>query len=357
MFPFALRSSSPASSETADPAERRAGSTTSEFLPRTARRRRDGSRNSRAHRAICRAARVGGGEILLVEAAALFDLVASELHRDPWFTAQGPAADPRAMEAASVGAHHPPVQLPERASMGEMIETLWRLPRDIVSDGLRRALTALATQVPMTIHEYPTGTECWTWIVPEKWTCHEAYLETLDGRRLFSYADHPLHVVSVFAALRGRGVAAQELLAHLHVHQQRARRGPVHLQVLRARLGTLLQPQPARRLDRRSLPRRDPHQLQLRHAARSARSSSRAGPRSASCSAPTSAIPRMANDDLSGVVVGIEVMRRAARSARDLRYTYRLLIVPETIGSVAWLSQHEDLIPRSREACSWRCSA
>jgi aminopeptidase-like protein len=55
----------------------------------------------------------------------------------------------------------------------------------------------------------------------------------------------------------------------------------------------------------------------------------------------------MVNDDLSGVVVGVEVARRLLRR-RDLHYTYRLLILPETIGSVAWLSHNEALIPRMR---------
>ena len=54
--------------------------------------------------------------------------------------------------------------------------------------------------------------------------------------------------------------------------------------------------------------------------------------------------PAMANDDLSGVVVGVEVMRRLMQR-RSLRYTYRFLVVPETIGSVAYLSQNEGLIP------------
>ena len=57
----------------------------------------------------------------------------------------------------------------------------------------------------MTIHEYPSGEPCWTWRVPEKWTCHEAYLETLDGNRLLDYADHPLHVAILLAAFRRRG--------------------------------------------------------------------------------------------------------------------------------------------------------
>jgi aminopeptidase-like protein len=58
--------------------------------------------------------------------------------------------------------------------------------------------------------------------------------------------------------------------------------------------------------------------------------------------------PAMVNDDLSGVVVGLDVLRELA-SIASLRkkpyYTYRLLILPETIGSVAYLSHNEDLIP------------
>jgi RimJ/RimL family protein N-acetyltransferase len=55
----------------------------------------------------------------------------------------------------------------------------------------------------------------------------------------------------------------------------------------------------------------------------------------------------MYNDDLSGVVVGVNVIR-ALLKRTDLRYTYRFLIVPETIGSLAFLSHHEQLIPNMR---------
>jgi aminopeptidase-like protein len=55
--------------------------------------------------------------------------------------------------------------------------------------------------------------------------------------------------------------------------------------------------------------------------------------------------PAMVNDDLTGVVVGIDVARRLLLRHTRPHYTYRLLVLPETIGSVAYLSHNEALIP------------
>jgi aminopeptidase-like protein len=54
----------------------------------------------------------------------------------------------------------------------------------------------------------------------------------------------------------------------------------------------------------------------------------------------------MVNDDLTGVVVGLEAARRLLERPHRPHYTYRLLILPETIGSVAYLSHNESLIPQ-----------
>src|SRR5512137_2089164 len=93
----------------------------------------------------------------------------------------------------------------DMSTMIELIDELWYLKRDLVSDGYDRALYRLAQELDgqMIIHEYPTGEPCWTWRVPEKWTSHEAYLETLDGRRLLDAVNHPLHVVSYSLPFEG----------------------------------------------------------------------------------------------------------------------------------------------------------
>ena len=49
--------------------------------------------------------------------------------------------------------------------MLELIEELWYLKRDIISDGFDRALYRLAEELSgeMKIHKYPSGELCWTW--------------------------------------------------------------------------------------------------------------------------------------------------------------------------------------------------
>jgi aminopeptidase-like protein/aminoglycoside N3'-acetyltransferase len=307
----------------------------------------DGSKVERQARETnrCRVARVGQGEVAAIGCRDLFDLTKALLARDRWSTARGPAGDPVALERARVGARSFDVQLAPDSSMKSMVDALWQLPRDLVSDGYDAALRALADVLPMTVHEYPSGTECWTWIVPEKWTCQEAYLETMDGRRLFSYADHPLHVVSYSLPFEGT-VSREELFRHLHVHPKEPEAIPFIFKYYDRNWGLCC----SRNL-KESLT-----QEQYRVVIRTSFSYStlKVGEIVASGESEESIYlnshlchPAMFNDDMSGVVVGMDVMRRLLARPRR-RYTYRYLIVPETIGGVAYLAHNETLIPKMK---------
>ena len=307
----------------------------------------DGTRVERTARAEgrCRVSTVGLIEVVSVDCRSFYELVEREIARDPWVTARGPAGDPLELESSRSGStkRDTSIQLPQNASMEELISALWRLPRDIVSDGYDAALSALSTQAPITIHEYATGTECWTWLVPEKWTCQEAWLETLDGRRLFSYADNPLHVVS-YSLPVDREVSREELFEHLHVHQGLADAVPFVFKYYERDWGLCCS-----RTFRESL-RDDRYRVVIR--SEFGYGTLKVGevivPGKSSESFVLCAHlchPAMVNDDLSGVVVGLKVMQELL-TRKELRYTYRFLILPEIIGSAAYLSHHEELIPK-----------
>jgi len=235
-------------------------------------------------------------------------------------------------------------------TMLDLIRELWFLKRDIVSDDFDRALYRLADEVPMTIHEYPTGEPCWTWHVPEKWTCHEAHLETLDGRRLLDYAEHPLHAVSYSLPFEGV-VSREELLRHLHVHPRQPDAIPFVFKYYERDWGLCaaqslrdtLSDESYRVVIRSSF---EPGTLKVGEMVIEGESEETFVIVAHLCH------PAMVNDDLSGVVVALEVARalgagrEGGSSGLPQHYTYRFLILPETIGSVAYLSHHEHLIPK-----------
>jgi len=227
-------------------------------------------------------------------------------------------------------------------SMLDLIHELWFMKRDIVSDGFDQALYRLAEEVPMQIHTYPTGEPCWTWRVPEKWTCQEAYLETLDGERLLDYADHPLHVVSYSLPFEGE-VSREELFHHLHVHPRLPEAIPFVFKYYERDWG-LCATQSLRdslRNDRYRVTIRtrfEPGLLKVGEVVIPGQSEQTFVLVAHLCH------PAMVNDDLTGVVVALGIAQ-ALLAAPQPFYTYRVLILPETIGSVAFLSHHEHLIP------------
>lgn len=228
-------------------------------------------------------------------------------------------------------------------SMIELINELWFLKRDLVSEGFDQALFRLAQEIPtMKIHQYASGQQVWTWRVPEKWSCNEAFLETLGGRRLLDYKEHPLHVVSYSLPFEGV-VSRQELLDHLHVHPRLPEAIPFVFKYYDRDWG-LCASQALRdhlvdeqyRVVIRS--RFEEGYLKVGEVIIPGKSEETFMLVAHLCH------PAMVNDDLTGVVVGLDVANRLLAGPQPY-YTYRLLILPETIGSVAYLSSHEQLIP------------
>ncbi|MRR08082.1 MAG: DUF4910 domain-containing protein, partial [Deltaproteobacteria bacterium] len=288
---------------------------------------------------------LGRSEIVCMGAREYFDFGFEELKKDPWFTAVGPACDAHTiveMEDKRVERRTYTVDLPPGASMAEMIDAVWRLPRDIISDGYDAALNALSGQISMNIHEYYTGTPCWTWLVPEKWTCRKATLKGPDGTTLFSYADNPLHVASYSQPFSG-AVSRDELLDHLSTHQVIPDAVPFKYNYYNRRWDLCC--------SRDLKESMEDGMYEVEIDADFSFGSLKVGEvvipgELEDCIVLCAHLchPAMVNDGLSGVVAGIEIMRRL-REMKGLRYTYRLLILPETIGSLAYLSHHEHLIP------------
>ncbi|MEW5976526.1 MAG: DUF4910 domain-containing protein [Acidobacteriota bacterium] len=224
-----------------------------------------------------------------------------------------------------------------------LLQKLGPLRRDIVSDGFDQALKLLGQDFPLKVHEYATGTPCWTWRVPAKWSCDEAFVETLAGERLIDQTWHPLQIASYSIAL-DQILTRDELSTHLHTHPHLPAHVPFIFHYYQKDWGFGCGHQVRDNLTQgryrvviRS--RFEPGYLKVGELVLEGDTED--------CFVLCGHLchPGQVNDGLSGVVTGLAVMEELARLPRR-RYTYRLLILPETIGSVAWLSHNESLIPR-----------
>lgn len=228
--------------------------------------------------------------------------------------------------------------------MKDLIEELYLTNRGFVTDDYRACLDHIDEhELSLTYHEFPSGKEIWdSWVIPQKWTVNHAFIEA-DGEQILSFEDHPLHLISYSDAFEGR-VSRGELIEHIHTHPENPEAIPWHFrlnyQPWNSEWGFCASQQFVDALDREEyyvsidtafeddamtvaehhLPgKREETIILMAHLDHTG----------------------MANDDLSGVAVGTEIMRRL-RERSERRYSYKFLIVQEMIGSAAYLEKYAD---------------
>lgn len=157
-------------------------------------------------------ATVGRGYVGGVRARRMLALIERTLPSRPWLLTRADRAptEPTLVRAPETA---PPALAPDATPL-EIVAALDPLERDLVSDGIDAALAALGRVLPLTVRRFITGTHVADWIVPERWTCGIARLARIDGRVVFEGRDR---VAAYSLARRESKVARAELLARLYV--------------------------------------------------------------------------------------------------------------------------------------------
>ncbi len=227
--------------------------------------------------------------------------------------------------------------------MKEIIEDLYLLNRSLVSDDYDRALAYIADVVDMQIHEYPSGTQCWTWQIPQKWTVNEAWVEA-DGERIIDFEDHPLHLWTGSLPV-DEVVSREELEEHLAYNTEHPRAIPYRFNFYELTWGFSLSYEQYQGLDA------DEYRVYI--DTEYTDGTLKVGDATVEGESDEVVVlmghldhPGQANDGLSGVAVGTELIKWLRE--RDPYYTYKLLVLPETIGSIAYFSHNMDLVPHCR---------
>jgi aminopeptidase-like protein len=228
--------------------------------------------------------------------------------------------------------------------MMALLAEIGPLPRTLACRATDTAYDLLKAVIPEgEVEGYPSGTAAWSWTIPERWELIRAVVK--DGERVvLDSNDNHLHCLNYSEPFKGR-VTREELLAHLHSYPARPNAIPFMFSFYDRKWALCLQHERVEQLTADFYDvdidcRREDGEFRVMSAYLPGESASEFLICANICH------PGQVNDSLTGLAVGADIFRRlAARPSR--KYSYRFLVVPETIGSIAYMSRHPEVMQRS----------
>ena len=221
--------------------------------------------------------------------------------------------------------------------MYALAERLFPICRSITGNGLRETLRILQQEIPLTLHEVPTGTPVFDWVVPREWNIRDAYIKNSRGEKVVDFQQNNLHVLNYSMPINTR-MRLEELRPHLFTLPDMPDWIPHRTSYFNDNWGFCIA---HRQLE--ALPD-DDYEVVIDSSLETG--SLTYGEFTIPGESDEQILlfahcchPSLANDNLSGIAVVVELAR--ILSASSPRFTYRCVFAPAAIGCVTWLSQNQ----------------
>ncbi len=235
--------------------------------------------------------------------------------------------------------------------MHGFIRELYPTCRSITGEGLRTTLKRISREIPLEIHEVPTGTPVFDWTVPREWNIRDAWIKNARGERVVDFGKSNLHVVQYSVPVERR-LSLDELKPHLHTLPDHPDWVPYRTSYYKETWGFCL--------SQRQLDALEPGEYEIKIDSTLADGSLSNGEHFLrgrtseevllSCHA---CHPSLANDNLSGIALLTKLAMILAGA--PLKYSYRFLFIPGTIGSITWLARNKDRAKQIRHGLVAAC--
>jgi aminopeptidase-like protein len=228
---------------------------------------------------------------------------------------------------------------------------LYPICRSITGDGMRRTLALIQNRIPLQTCEVPSGAPVFDWTVPKEWNIRDAYIKDADGRRVVDFEQCNLHVMNYSAPLH-RIMPLSELKPHLFTLPDKPDWIPYRTSYYQENWGFCLSHTQMLALEDGDYEVCIDSKLEDGHLTYGecylpGRSTDEVLVSCHSCH------PSLANDNLSGITVATALAQLL--SGRDLRYSYRFLFIPGTIGAITWLARNPEIAGRIRHGLVLTC--
>ena len=229
-------------------------------------------------------------------------------------------------------------------NMYELAGKLFPICRSITGNGFRQSLEMIREIVPeIQVFEVPSGTAVYDWTVPKEWNIRGGWIKNMQGETIIDFNDCNLHVMGYSIPVH-QTISREELSEHVYTQPEQPEWIPYVTSYYKERWGFCMSERQKQALTDAEyevyidstledgfltygelvLPGETDDEIffstYLCH-------------------------PSMANNELSGPCVQTELIKYL-KSLSHRRYTYRFVFIPETIGSITYLSRHLEELQR-----------
>lgn len=223
--------------------------------------------------------------------------------------------------------------------------------RSITGNGVRETLRLLARHIDLTVHEIPTGTRVFDWIVPREWNIRDAYIKNAAGERVVDFRRSNLCVLNYSIPVHAR-MPLEQLKEHIFTLPEQPELIPYRTSYYVEQWGFCMAHSQLMALPDGIYEVRIDASLEPGHLTYGEYFHRGATEDEILLSAHV-CHPSLANDNCSGVALLAHLAKRLA--SLKTRYTYRFLFAPGTIGAIAWLARNEQAASRIRHGLVISC--
>ena len=224
----------------------------------------------------------------------------------------------------------------EARGMYRLLSQLFPIHRSITGKGLRKTLEILENEIPeLERHFYPTGKKVYDWEIPREWCVDDAYILSPSGEKFCDLKESNLNVVQ-YSVPVDTTLSLDELKPRLHSIPSQPEAVPYLTSYYKETWGFCISENQKKRLpagnyriliDSKFID----NGLDLADVVIKGRSKKEILLSTYVCH------PSMANNELSGPVVAVYLYKWLKRNQRNLKYSYRFIFCPETIGAIAYI--------------------
>ena len=231
------------------------------------------------------------------------------------------------------------------AQMHQFAKKLWPINRSITGEGVRKTLEEIRKILPqLEIKGIETGSKVFDWVVPKEWIIRDAYIIAPDGRKICNFLKNNLHIVS-YSQPVDAVISFSDLKANLHYLENQPTAIPYITAYYGETWGFCISYEEFKGLkDGQYRVYIDSElidgNLNYGELLIQGKEDKEIFLSTYVCH------PSMANNELSGPVV-TAYLAKWIQSLAKRQYSYRIIFIPETIGSISYLSLNYKEMKRS----------